>query len=81
MFMYMYIFVWLCRVPLWHSGSSIFVVMCGIFSLWHAESFHTAHGVLKARMLKWFAIPFSKGPHFVRTPHQEKGTKEDKMVG
>ena len=29
--------------------------------------FHTVHGVLKARMLKWFAIPFSSGPHFVRT--------------
>ena len=25
--------------------------------------FHTAHGTLKARMLKWFAIPFSSGPH------------------
>ena len=24
--------------------------------------FHTVHGVLKARMLKWFAIPFSSGP-------------------
>ena len=23
--------------------------------------FHTVHGVLKARMLKWFAIPFSSG--------------------
>ena len=22
------------------------------------------HGVLKARILKWFAIPFSSGPHF-----------------
>ena len=29
--------------------------------------FHTVHGVLKARMLKWFAIPFSGGPRFVRT--------------
>ena len=28
--------------------------------------FHTAHGVLKARILKWFAIPFSSGPHSVR---------------
>ena len=28
--------------------------------------FHTVHGVLKARMLKWFAIPFSSGPHSVR---------------
>ena len=29
--------------------------------------FHTVHGVLKARMLKWFAISFSSGPRFVRT--------------
>ena len=28
--------------------------------------FHTVHGVLKARILKWFAIPLSSGPHFVR---------------
>ena len=31
--------------------------------------FHTVHGVLKARILKWFAIPFSSGPCFVRTLH------------
>ena len=32
--------------------------------------FHTVLGVLKARMLKWFAIAFSSGPHSVRTlPH------------
>ena len=24
---------------------------------------HTIHGVLMARILKWFAIPFSSGPH------------------
>ena len=24
---------------------------------------HTVHGVLKSRILKWFAIPFSSGPH------------------
>ena len=29
-------------------------------------SFHTVHGVLKARIRKWFAIPFSSGPHSVR---------------
>ena len=29
--------------------------------------FHTVHGVMKARILKWFAIPFSSGPHFVVT--------------
>ena len=33
--------------------------------------FHTVHGVLKARMLKWFANPFSSGPHFVRTFHHD----------
>ena len=26
---------------------------------------HTVHGVLRARILKWFAIPFSSGPHSV----------------
>ena len=30
-------------------------------------AFHTVHGVLKARILKWFAIPFSSGPRFFRT--------------
>ena len=29
------------------------------------------HGVLKARILKWFAIPFSSGPRFVRTLHHD----------
>ena len=27
--------------------------------------FYTVHGVLKARLLKWLAIPFSSGPCFV----------------
>ena len=31
--------------------------------------FHTIHGVLKARILKWFAIPFTSGPHCVRPLH------------
>ena len=29
--------------------------------------FRTIHGVPKARMLEWFAIPFSSGPHFARS--------------
>ena len=33
--------------------------------------FHAVHGVLKARILKWFAIPFSSGPRFVRTLHYD----------
>ena len=34
--------------------------------------FHTVHGVLKARVLKWFAIPFSSGPRFVRPLHHDR---------
>ena len=41
-----------------------FLLQCPIFL-----PFHKVHGVLKARILKWFAIPFSSGPHFVRTLH------------
>ena len=33
--------------------------------------FHTVHGVLRARILKWFAIPFSSGPHSVRLLHHD----------
>ena len=32
---------------------------------------HTVHGVLKARILKWFAIPFSSGPHYVKSLHHD----------
>ena len=32
---------------------------------------HTVHGVLQARILKWFAIPFSSGPHPVRPLHRD----------
>ena len=43
-----------------------FIFQCPIFL-----PFHTVHGVLKARMLKWFAIPFSSGPCFVKALHQD----------
>ena len=43
-----------------------FIFQCPIFL-----PFHTVHGVLKARILKWFAIPFSSGPCFVRALHHE----------
>ena len=33
--------------------------------------FHTVHGVLKARILKWFATPFSSGPHSVKPLHHD----------
>ena len=43
-----------------------FVFQCPIFL-----PFHIVHGVLKARILTWFAIPFSSGPRFVRTLHHD----------
>ena len=33
--------------------------------------FHTVHGVLKATILKWLAIPFSSGPRSVRPLHHD----------
>ena len=33
--------------------------------------FYTVHGVLKARILKWLAIPFPSGPRFVGTLHHD----------
>ena len=39
-----------------------FIFQCRIFL-----PFHTVHGALKARILKFFAIPFSSGPRFVST--------------
>ena len=47
------------------AGEIIF--QCQIFF-----TLHMLHGVLKARILKWFAIPFSSGPHFVRTVSRAK---------
>ena len=47
-----------------NRGSSSFNVLSFCF-------FIAVHGVLKARILKWFAIPFSSGPCFVRTLHHD----------
>ena len=43
-----------------------FIFQCPVFL-----PFHTVHGVLKARILKWFATPFSSGPHSVRPLHRD----------
>ena len=56
-----------------------FVFQCHIFL-----PFHSVHGVLKARILEWFAIAFSSGPHseealqiaVKRIEVQSKGEKE-----
>ena len=74
---WMLFLLWLCLFilsgiisPLFSSSilatyqSGEFIFWCPIFL-----PFHTVHGVLKARILKWFAIPFSSGSHFVRTLH------------
>ena len=33
--------------------------------------YHTVRGFLTARILKWFAIPFSSGPHSLRPLHHD----------
>ena len=43
-----------------------FIFQCHIFLL-----FHAVHGVLKARILKWLAIPFSCAPCFFRILHHD----------
>ena len=50
----------------YQPGEFSFPCQCHIFL-----PFHTVLVVLKARMLKWFAIPFSSGPRFVRTLHND----------
>ena len=46
--------------------SGEFLFQCSVFL-----PFHTVHEVLKARILKWFAIPFSSGSHSVRPFHHD----------
>src|SRR5574341_723575 len=58
--------------PLFSSGilgpyrPGEFIFQCPIFL-----PFHTVHGVIKASILKWFAVPFSSGPHSVRPLHHD----------
>ena len=56
------LFLYWSPVAYWaltNLGSSSFSIL--------SFCFHTVHWVLKARILKWFAIPFSSGPHSVST--------------
>ena len=50
----------------WARSWQEFIFQCLILF-----AFHTVHGVLKGRILQWFAIPFSSAPHFVRTLHSD----------
>ena len=43
-----------------------FIFQCHVFL-----PFHTVCGILKEKILKWFAIPFFNEPHFVRTLHHD----------
>ena len=47
-------------------GPEEFIFQCHILF-----PFHAVHGVLSAGILKWFAFPFSSGPHFIRTLHRD----------
>ena len=53
-------------IPPLFGGGVGFISQCHIFL-----PFHMVHGVLKAGILKRFAIPFSSGPCFVRTLHHD----------
>src|SRR5574339_516226 len=55
-----------CSPVVYWAPTGEFIFQCPNFLL-----LHTVHGVLKARILKWFAIPFSSGPHFVRALHHD----------
>ena len=52
--------------PVAYWAPEEFIFQCPIFL-----PFHTVHGVLEARILKWFAIPFSSGSHPVRPLHHD----------
>ena len=43
-----------------------YIVSLKLLVLFVTATFHTVHVVLKARILKCLAIPFSGGPRFVR---------------
>ena len=68
--------LWLCAFilsgvisPLF-SSSILGTYQPGEF-IFQCPIFLPVHGVLKSRILKWFAIPFSSGPCFVKTLHHD----------
>ena len=59
-----------------HSSPAVYWTPCnlrrgGIFQCHSFLPFHTVYGVLTARILEWFAISSSSGPHFVRRLHYD----------
>ena len=74
----MELFLHSCPVACWlptsldsSSFSVLYIYKCIYVYIYIFLSFHAVHGVLKARILKWVAIPYSSGPHFVRTLHHD----------
>ena len=65
--------LWLCLFTL--SGVISPLISSSILGTYclgsSSFSVHVVYGVLKAWILKWFAIPFSSGPRFVRTLHRD----------
>ena len=55
---------------LYPSPVAYWTPTCGV-SVSCLLPFHIVHGVLKARILRWFAIPFSSEPCFIRTLHYD----------
>ena len=72
---------WTAREVLYNVLSvSLTQIFLGVFTLnitlyihylTQSSGFNTVHGVLKGRILKWFAIPFSSGSHSVRPLHHD----------
>ena len=67
--LWLHLFILSGAISLLFSSSILHTYRPGefIFKCHNFLPFHSVHGVLKARILKWFAIPFSSGPRFVRT--------------
>ena len=64
----------LLELLLWVSSAAYWTptsLGCLYFRVFFVFPFHTVHSILKARMLKWFAIPLSSGPCFIRTLHYD----------
>ena len=53
-------------IPVPYDEKDIILLLLLSFQCHICLPFHTVHGVLKARILKWFPIPFPIGPHSVQ---------------
>ena len=56
---------------IWVQSAALELSYLYIGNLTASKCHHMVHGVLKARILKWFAIPFSSGPHSVSPLHHD----------